>query len=101
MTKSHLVDQLAEATQQSKREAERIVDLVFAGITKALQSGERLDVRGFGSFQVRDRKAKQGRNPRTGETLLIPAKKVAVFKPSKQLAEQLNAAEVTTVDAST
>ena len=101
MSKSHLVAQLAEATQQSKREAERIVDLVFAGITKALQSGERLDVRGFGSFQVRDRKAKQGRNPRTGETLLIPAKKVAVFKPSKQLAEQLKAAEVTTVDAST
>ena len=101
MTKSHLVDQLAEATQQSKREAERIVDLVFAGITKALQSGARLDVRGFGSFQVRDRKAKQGRNPRTGETLLIPAKKVAVFKPSKQLAEQLNRAEATTVDAST
>jgi nucleoid DNA-binding protein len=101
MTKSHLVDQLAEATQQSKGEAERIVDLVFAGITKALQSGARLDVRGFGSFQVRDRKAKQGRNPRTGETLLIPAKKVAVFKPSKQLAEQLNAAEATTVDAST
>ena len=100
MTKSHLVNQLAEATQQSKREAEQIVDLVFAGITKALQSGGRLDVRGFGSFQVRDRKARQGRNPRTGETILIPAKKVPVFKPSKQLAEQLNGAEAITVDAS-
>lgn len=90
MTKSELVGQVAEATQQTKKEAEQIVDLVFAGITEALLSGEKLDVRGFGIFKIRDQKARQGRNPRTGETLLIPAKKVAVFKPSKQLAEQLN-----------
>jgi integration host factor subunit beta len=96
MTKSQLVGQLAEATQQSKKEAEQIVDLVFAGITEALRSGERLDVRGFGSFKVRDQKARQGRNPRTGEPLLIPAKKVAVFKPSRNLAESLNRAEVIT-----
>ena len=101
MTKTQLVDQLAEATQQSKREAAQTVDCVFEGITKALQSGERLDVRGFGSFKVRHQKARQGRNPNTGETLWIPAKKVAVFKPSKQLAEQLNGAEATAVDAST
>ena len=100
MTKSQLVGQLAEATQQSKKEAEQIVDLVFAGITEALRSGERLDVRGFGSFKVRDQKARQGRNPRTGEPLLIPAKKVAVFKPSKHLAESLNRAEVITATPS-
>lgn len=90
MTKSQLVGQLAEATQQTQKEAEKIIDLVFAGITEALLSGEKLDVRGFGIFKIRDQKARQGRNPRTGEALLIPAKKVAVFKPSKQLAEQLN-----------
>lgn len=100
MNKSHLIDQLTEATQHSRKEAERIVNVVFASIATALQSGARLDVRGFGSFQVRDRKARQGRNPRTGETLLIPAKKVAVFKPSKQLAEQLNGAGSASDEAS-
>jgi len=96
MTKSDLVDQLAEATQQSKKDAEETVDLLFSQITRALQAGERLDIRGFGSFKIRDQKAKQGRNPRTGETLMIPAKRVAVFKPSKQLAELLNPASAAT-----
>ncbi len=96
MTKSDLVDQLAEATQQSKKDAEETVDLLFSQITRALQAGERLDIRGFGSFKIRDQKAKQGRNPRTGETLMIPAKRVAVFKPSKQLAELLNPANAAT-----
>ena len=101
MTKSQLVDQLTEGGQRSKSETEQIVDLVFAGISKALQQGEGLDVRGFGSFKLRDQKARQGRNPRTGEALLIPAKRVVVFKPSKQLSAQLNGAEAAAADAST
>jgi nucleoid DNA-binding protein len=62
---------------------------VFAGIATALQNGEKLELRGFGTFKIRDQKARVGRNPQTGEAVNIPAKKVAVFKPSKQLAEQV------------
>ena len=90
MTQSHLIDQLAETTKHSKKEAKEIVNVLFASITKALQNGERFEVLGFGSFKVRDQGARQGRNPRTGEPIMIPAKKVAVFKASKKLSEQLN-----------
>ena len=89
MTKIQLVEQLAGATDTSKQDAERTLDLVFAGIATALQNGEKLELRGFGTFKIRDQKARVGRNPQTGEAVNIPAKKVAVFKPSKQLAEQV------------
>jgi DNA-binding protein HU-beta len=89
MTKTELAAQLAEATDRSKQEAEQTLDLVFAGIATALQNGEKLELRGFGTFKIRDQKARVGRNPQTGEAVNIPAKKVAVFKPSKQLAEQV------------
>ena len=61
-------------------------------MSKALQDGEKLDIRGFGSFKSKERKAHQTRNPRTGETIQVPAQKVAAFKPSKELAELLNPA---------
>ena len=89
MTKVQLVERLAEATDRSKQEAERTLDLAFAGIATALQNGEKFELRGFGTFKIRDQKARVGRNPQTGETVNIPAKKVPVFKPSKQLAEQV------------
>jgi integration host factor subunit beta len=96
VTKSHLVEQLAATTEVSKQEAERIVDTLLAAVVKALQSGERLDIRGFGSFKVRDQAARQARNPRTGEMVAVPAKKVAVFKPSKELGTLLNVEARTT-----
>ena len=89
MTKTQLAEQLAEARDRSKQDAERTLDLVFAGIATALQNGEQLELRGFGTFKIRDQKARLGRTPQTGETLNIPAKRVPVFKPSKQLAEQV------------
>jgi DNA-binding protein HU-beta len=89
MTKSNLIDHVAEATQGTKKETEHIVDAVIAGITDALMKGEKVDLRGFGSFQVSAKKERQGRNPRTGETMTIAARKVAVFKPSKELADRL------------
>jgi nucleoid DNA-binding protein len=89
MTKAELIQQLAEATDRTKQETEQTLDLVFAGIATALQNGEKLELRGFGTFKIRDQKARVGRNPQTGEAVNIPAKKVPVFKPSKQLAEQV------------
>jgi len=65
---------------------------MFGAITKALQAGERIEIRGFGTFKVKDKAARQARNPRTGETVSVPAKRVAAFKLSSEIAELLNTA---------
>ena len=93
MTKAQLAAQLSTTVEMNKTEAEKIIDAVFAAIGQALKDGEKLDIRGFGVFKVKDQAARQARNPRTGEAIAVPAKKVAVFKPSKDLAEVLNPAE--------
>jgi integration host factor subunit beta len=90
VTKAHLVDQVAVAAEVSKQEAEKMVNSLLGTITEGLQSGDKLELRGFGSFKVRDRKARQARNPRTGEIIQVPAQRVATFKPSKELALLLN-----------
>src|SRR5688500_783166 len=91
MTKSSLIDQVAEATQGTKKDIEQLVDAVLTSIAEALKKREQVDLRGFGSFQVKDKKARQGRNPKTGESLTIAARSVAVFKPSKELSGRLDA----------
>jgi integration host factor subunit beta len=90
MTKNNLIDHVSEATQGTKKDAELVVDVVLNSIAAALAKGEKVDLRGFGSFQVAGKKERQGRNPRTGETMTIPARSVAVFKPSKELAVRVN-----------
>jgi|ERR1017187_5666567 DNA-binding protein HU-beta len=90
MTRNNLIDQLAESTQRSKKEAEQVLDAVLTHIAEALGNGEKVDLRGFGTFQVSEKKERQGRNPRTGEPLTIAAKRVAGFKPGKELAERVN-----------
>jgi DNA-binding protein HU-beta len=90
MTKANLIDYVAEATKATKKETEQVIDAVLASITEALAKGEKVDLRGFGSFQVSGKKERQGRNPRTGETMTIAARNVAVFKPSKELSGRLN-----------
>ena len=90
MTKNNLIDHIAETTQSTKKDAERVIDAVLGQITEALAKGEKVDLRGFGSFQANGKKERQGRNPKTGETITIAAKTVAVFKPSKELAERVN-----------
>ena len=90
MTKTNLIDHVTEATKGTKKETEQLIDAVLASITEALVKGEKVDLRGFGSFQVSGKKERQGRNPRTGETITIAARNVAVFKPSKELSGRLN-----------
>ena len=89
MTKQQLIEKVAAKTELKKTEAEAAVDSVLAMIAEALQANERVDLRGFGSFVVKDRKERQGRNPRTGETITIAAKRDASFKPGKELTEKL------------
>ncbi|MCD6220208.1 HU family DNA-binding protein [Candidatus Calescamantes bacterium] len=86
MNKAELVEKVAEVVS-TKKEAEAAVDAVLSAITQALKSGEDVRLVGFGTFQVRKRAARKGRNPRTGDTLSIPAKKVPVFKAGKALKE--------------
>ncbi len=90
MTKSQFVDALAQTTGQTKQDSERALEAVLETLSAALKRGERIDWRGFGVFKVREAKARQARNPRTGEMVSVPAKKVATFKPGKEFAASLN-----------
>ena len=94
MTKNNLIDQIAEKAERTKKESEHLVDAVLAAIAEALGRGEKIDLRGFGSFQVSEKKERQGRNPRTGEVMTIAARKAVAFKPSKELAERVNGTAV-------
>ena len=91
MTKADLVDDVASAAELTKKDAERLVEIVFESIIQSLNEGGKIELRGFGSFRVRERGARRGRNPKTGEPVNIPAKRVPYFKAGKELKELINA----------
>jgi DNA-binding protein HU-beta len=90
MTKADLIESLATKLDLQKSLAERAVNTMFDDIESALQKGDKVNISGFGTFAVSARKARQGRNPKTGETIEIPASKSAKFKPGKSLKDKLN-----------
>jgi integration host factor subunit beta len=91
MIRSELLDKLAEENPELKPdEIEKIVDLLFSQISQKLAEGGRVELRGFGAFSTRQRKPRIGRNPRTGESVEVPAKRVPYFKPGKEIRERLN-----------
>ena len=91
MIKSELIQQIAEENPHLyQRDVERIVSVVFEEITSALAKGDRVELRGFGAFSVKSRDSRMGRNPRTGESVPVPAKKVPFFKAGKELRERMN-----------
>ncbi|MER1246636.1 MULTISPECIES: HU family DNA-binding protein [Bacillus] len=90
MNKKELIGAVAEATKLTKKDVELVVDSTFDVITSALKDGEKVKVHGFGSFEVRERAARKGRNIQTGEEVTIPASKVAKFKPAKTLKDVVN-----------
>jgi len=90
MIKADLVNKLAREMDIPKQEAEEGVNLFFHSIKEAILQGEEIEIRGFGSFRFRKRTSRSGRNPRTGEPVKIPPKKVLYFKPSKLLKELIN-----------
>ena len=91
MTKSELIQRLAEANPHLyQRDVERIVTTIFEEITAALARGDRVELRGFGAFSVKERAARVGRNPRTGDPVQVAAKYIPYFKTGKQLREKLN-----------
>ena len=87
MTKAELVEEVARASELNKRDAEVIVETVFGSIIGALHKGDKVELRGFGSFRTRERGPRRGRNPKTGEPVDVPAKRVPYFKPGKELKE--------------
>jgi integration host factor subunit beta len=90
MNKSELVEKLAERAKITKKRAEQVVNLVFDQMTEALKRGERIEIRGFGSFTSKAYDAYTGRNPRTGETIHVPAKRLPFFKVGKELKERVD-----------
>ncbi|HEX5482381.1 MAG TPA: HU family DNA-binding protein, partial [Terriglobia bacterium] len=85
MTKADLIEEISRAAEMSRKDAELIVETVFESIIQSLRSGQKIEIRGFGSFRTRERKSRVGRNPKTGARVEVPAKKIPYFKPSKEL----------------
>ena len=93
MIKSQLIAKLAgENPHLTQRDIERVVGVILDRMTEALAGGGRVELRGFGAFSTRGRDARKGRNPRTGETVDVSAKRVPYFKPGKEMRERLNVA---------
>jgi integration host factor subunit beta len=92
MIRSELLAALGKQNPELRaEEVERVVDVFFDEITLRLANGGRVELRGFGAFSTRERQARKGRNPRTGETVDVPGKKVPYFKPGKEMRQRLNA----------
>ena len=90
MTKSGLIDKIAEKSNLPPKKAEQVVNLLFDSMTDALAKGERIEIRGFGSFVAKHYKARMGRNPRTGETISVPEKRSPFFRVSQKLKERVD-----------
>src|ERR1700755_1707815 len=90
MTKADLVEEVTQLGDLTRRDGEVIVDTIFDSVINALKTGDKIEIRGFGSFRIRQRKPRIGRNPKTGAKVEVPAKKIPYFKPSKELKDVIN-----------
>jgi integration host factor subunit beta len=90
VTKAELIEELSSVGDITRKQSEVIVDAVFDSIVGALMRGEKIELRGFGTFKLRQRESRAGRNPKTGVGVVVPAKKVPSFKAGKALRELLN-----------
>ena len=92
MTKADLIEQVATTAEVTRKDGEVIVETIFDSIVKSLRAGDKIEIRGFGSFRTRQRNPRTGRNPKTGAKVEVPAKKIPYFKPSKELKDLINVA---------
>src|SRR5499425_2565408 len=90
LTKADLIEEVLKVTELPRKESEIIVETIFDSIIEAIQKGEKIEIRGFGSFRTRERRGRVGRNPKTGEKVEVPAKRIPFFKPSKELKDFVN-----------
>jgi integration host factor subunit beta len=99
MTKAELVEEVSKVSDLSKKHSEIIVETVFKSIIDALHRGEKIELRGFGSFRLRSRDSRKGRNPKTGDKVDVPPKRVPYFKPGKELKDLINRESAALEDA--
>jgi integration host factor subunit beta len=90
LTKADLIEEVLRITELPRKESETIVETIFDSIIESLQKGQKIEIRGFGSFRTRDRRGRIGRNPKTGAKVEVPAKRIPFFKPSKELKDFVN-----------
>ena len=90
MTKAELIDEVSRVVELTRKESEVIVEAVFESIVRSLRNGDKIEIRGFGSFRTRERQSRIGRNPKTGARVEVPAKRIPYFKPSKELKDLVN-----------
>jgi integration host factor subunit beta len=90
MTKADLIDEVSRVVEMTRKDSEVIVDAIFESVVRSLRTGEKIEIRGFGSFRTRERRARVGRNPKTGARVEVPPKRIPYFKPSKELKDLVN-----------
>jgi integration host factor subunit beta len=98
VTKADLVEEVVRVTELPRKESEAVVETIFESIIGALQGGDRIEIRGFGSFRTRQRRGRIGRNPKTGAKVDVPPKKIPFFKPSKELKDHVNGGAIAAQD---
>ena len=90
MTKADLIEEVSRVVEMTRKESEVIVEAIFDSIVKSLRTGDKIEIRGFGSFRTRQRRGRIGRNPKTGAKVQVPPKRIPFFKPSKELKDFVN-----------
>lgn len=90
MTKADLIEEVSRLAELTRKDSEVIVETIFGSVVRALRTGDKIEIRGFGSFRTRQRKPRVGRNPKTGARVDVPPKKIPFFKPSKELKDMVN-----------
>lgn len=90
MTKADLIEEVSRVVEFTRKESEVIVEAIFDSVVKSLREGDKIEIRGFGSFRTRQRQSRIGRNPKTGARVDVPAKRIPYFKPSKELKDLVN-----------
>ncbi len=90
MTKAELIEEVARVVEVTRKDSEVIVDAIFESVVRALRNGDKIEIRGFGSFRTRQRQPRIGRNPKTGARVEVPSKRIPYFKPSKELKDLVN-----------
>src|ERR1700726_2412114 len=90
MTKAELIEEVSRVVEMTRKDSEVIVEAIFDSVVKSLRTGDKIEIRGFGSFRTRQRQPRVGRNPKTGTRVEVPSKRIPYFKPSKELKDLLN-----------
>jgi integration host factor subunit beta len=99
MTKAELIEEVSRVVEMTRKDSEVIVEAIFDSIVRSLRTGDKIEIRGFGSFRTRQRQPRVGRNPKTGTRVEVPSKRIPYFKPSKELKDLVNTGNGTSAPA--